>query len=152
MEKSIYGIVGGLSSVIALDAFMRLIIALYFKTEIMFIGYSSFPGFWWPLFLVLSTAFTSFFGGMMAGSIGRAHIYGVMITYTLLLFILRVTQLQYLMNTESPFYASSALVLSMLGVAGSWMILRKNNHKSTNSEADNTTMDSSDTSGSDPAK
>lgn len=143
MKKSIYGIIGGLSSVIALDAFIRLIISIYFKTEIMFIGYSSFPGFWWPLFLVLSTAFTSFFGAMMAGSVGRSHIYGVMITYTLLLFILRVSQLQYLINTESPFYASSALVLSMLGVVGSWMILRKN-HKVPDSSVTNSRSDETD--------
>jgi hypothetical protein len=144
MKQSIYGIVGGLSSVIALDAFIRLIISIYFKTEIMFIGYSSFPGFWWPLFLVLSTAFTSFFGGMMAGSIGHKHIYGVIISYTLLLFILRVSQLQYLLNTESPFYASSALVLSMLGVVVSWMILRKN-HKVADSSVDSSELNETDT-------
>jgi len=125
MKKSIYGIVGGISSVVALDAFIRLIISIYFRLEIMFTGYSSFPGFWWPLFLVLSAAFTSFFGSMLAGSVARKHIYGVIISYTLILFILRVAQLQYLINTESPFYASAALVLSMLGIVGSWLLLRK---------------------------
>ncbi len=126
MKQTIYGLVGGISSVIALDAFIRLIISIYYKLDIMFIGYSSFPGFWWPLFLVLSTAFTSFFGGMLAGSVGRKRIYVVIVGYVFVLLILRVTQLQYLISVESAFYASSAIILSMIGVLGSWLLLRRN--------------------------
>mgnify|MGYP005845221203 CR=1 FL=1 len=130
MKKAIYGIIGGLSTVIALEAFIRLVISIYLKLDIIFLGYSAYPGMFWPIFLVLITAFTSFFGGMLAGTVGRNHLYVVLSIYVLILFIIRVAQLQYIINTEagfnSSFYASVALIVSILGAVGSWLLLKRN--------------------------
>jgi len=134
MKKALYGIIGGLSTVIALEAFIRLVISVYLKLDIIFLGYSSFPGVFWPVFLVLITSFTSFFGGMLAGTVGRAHLYVVLSIYVLLLFIIRVAQLQYIINIDpgfnASFYSSSALIVSILGAVASWLLLKRNQNKS----------------------
>ena len=132
MKKSILGSFIGLSIVISIDAFARVIFALFFDVEIPMISYTAFPGIITPALLTAIAAVSALLGALFSLTYGKKNKIVSLFLYTLLLMLIRYGQIHLLYGTETIVYPILALVLSLIAIFFAWKILQPK--KAENSE------------------
>ena len=129
MKKSIVGSLIGICIIIAVDSFIRVIVSVYSGTEILMISYSSYPGIMWPVALTIFAGFSTFIGGMFALTFGRAKPKMTALTFTVLLIIIRYSQVHLLIDQEMLLYPIIAMVLSIGAIILAWNLTGGKKHK-----------------------
>jgi len=112
----------GIAIVIALDSFARVILSIYMGLDLPMVSYSEYPGLVWPMLITFIGGFSAFFGAMFSLTYGRSHRYVNMISYLILIILLRYGQIYLLTGKESLFYPITVLVLSLGGLLIAWQI------------------------------
>lgn len=143
MKKSLLGSLVGVSIILSIDSLSRVIISLYNTQDILMFSYTEYTGFW-PVLLVIISAFSSFFGAMFALTYGRTKQILTFITFTVLAGLYRYGQLYLLKDTEGLLFPVIALVLTLLTILFAWKLVRKTKNDtkplSENSEEEFTTI------------
>jgi len=122
MKKAFVGSLVGIAIVIALDSFARVILSIYMGLDLPMVSYSEYPGLVWPMLITFIGGFSAFFGAMFSLTYGRSHRYVNMISYLILIILLRYGQIYLLTGKESLFYPITVLVLSLGGLLIAWQI------------------------------
>lgn len=137
MKKAFIGSLVGIAIVIALDSFARVILSIYMGLDLPMVSYSEYPGLIWPFLLTFIGGFSAFFGAMFSLTYGRDHRWVNLISYLILIVLLRYGQIYLLTGKESLFYPITTLVLSLGGILIAWQLT--GNQKS--SSLDSTTQE-----------
>lgn len=122
MLRSLLAIITGYLSIAFLNSLTRLIVALYFRTDIQLSGVSHLPSpFWQYVLIVLYMAF-GLFGGLITCSIVQRK-YGIEIL-VLICLILTAGFFEYeFLNTEEPlWYLVCSPLAKITGVWGGYRI------------------------------
>lgn len=129
MKKSLIGSLIGVCIVVTIDLLSRVVIALYMKQDILMFSYSNYPGLLWPVLLTVIAGFSTLFGGMFALTYGRFKQVFTVILFTILIALLRYTQIHVLFETETILYPILSFILSLLAVFLAWKIIHKPKEK-----------------------
>jgi hypothetical protein len=123
MKKSILGSFIGISIVLSIESFARVVAALTFDVDIPMFSYTAFPGIVTPVILTLTAAVSSFLGTLFLLTYGKKKEITSLILFVLMLLFLRYGQIHLLYDTESIVYPVIALILSLISVFIAWKIL-----------------------------
>lgn len=136
MKKSILGSFIGISIVLSIESFARVVAALTFDIEIPMFSYTAFPGIVTPALLTVTAAVSSFLGTLFLLTYAKKKEIVSLVVFVLLLLILRYGQIHLLYDTESIVFPVIALILSLISVFIAWRILHpKKIEKENESEA-----------------
>lgn len=123
MKKSILGSFIGISIVLSIESFARVVAALTFDMDIPMFSYTAFPGIITPILLTVTAAVSSFLGALFLLTYGKKSEIISLVLFVLLLILLRFGQIHLLYGTESIVYPVIALVLSLISVFIAWKVL-----------------------------
>jgi len=123
MKKSILGSFIGISIVLSIESFARVVAALTFDMDIPMFSYTVFPGIITPVILTVTAAVSSFLGALFLLTYGKKKEIVSLILFVLLLLLLRYGQIHLLYDTESIVYPVIALILSLISVFIAWRII-----------------------------
>lgn len=124
MKKSIIGSLIGLAIVIAADTLIRVIITLFTEAPMNLFRYDIYPGFIWGLLISLLTFVTSYAGAAFTITYADHKKKTALISFAILLIIVRYGQIHYVMNYEL-FLPILSLILSLIGVWLAWKFFFK---------------------------
>jgi len=111
----------GVSIVISIDSFTRVILSTYLGQEILMFSYYDKFGLVWPFLLAFIAGISSFLGGTFSLTYGKNHRVFALISFIFFLGILRYTQIHLLYKTgEGLFYPVTALVFSLIAILPAW--------------------------------
>ncbi len=119
MKNAFLASLVGLAVVIALDSFIRIIIAVSTGIPIPMISYEEFD-FIWSLVITIFAGITAFLGAMVSLKYGRNHKIMTVILFVLLMILIRYGQIHLLYPQETLFYPVTALILSLAGIFLAW--------------------------------
>ena len=125
MKKSLSGSLIGICIVVTIDLLSRVVIALYMKEDILMFSYSNYPGLLWPILLTGIAGFSTLFGGMFALTYGRDKQVFTVILFTILIILLRYSQIHILFETETILYPILTFTLSLIAVFLAWKFIHK---------------------------
>lgn len=122
MIRSLLAIIAGHLSITFLNGLTRLIIALYFRTDIQLSGVSHFPSpFWQYAFIALNVAF-GIFGGLITSSIVQKK-YGMEILVLICLIITTgFFEYEFLNMAEPIWYLVLSPLAKAMGVWGGYRV------------------------------
>lgn len=121
MKNALLGSLVGIAVVIALDSILRVLLAVYGGISIPMISYEDFD-FIWALTLTIFAGFSTFLGGIFSLTFGKTHKVMTVGLFTVLIILIRYTQIHLLYPQETLFYPITALVLSLAGVFLAWQL------------------------------
>ncbi|REL37636.1 hypothetical protein DYD21_07580 [Rhodohalobacter sp. SW132] len=125
MKKSIIGSFIGLAIVVAADTLIRVIISLTTHHPLSLFHYEIYDGFIWAIVICASTFATSFAGGAFTVTYADKNKLVGLISFGILLTLIRYGQIHYVMETELLFPMVS-LFLSLVALFLVWKFyLRK---------------------------
>jgi len=130
MKRGIIGSLIGIAIVIAADLILRVILALTLEAELSFFSYANYPGFFWGFIISIFALVSSFLGGAFTVNYADSKKLLSLITFGILLMILRYGQIHVVMERELMLPILT-LIFSLIAVALVWKFFIRKKQMST---------------------
>lgn len=125
MSRSLLAIAVGYFTVAALNGFSRIIISLYFRTDISLAGIQNLPSQYWVYALTALQFIFGLFGGLMVSSIVKTKAYIEILSLILLMIAIGFIDYSMLNEREPLWYLITSPLLKILGIFAGYQLKLK---------------------------
>ena len=132
MLKSLFAIIAGQLSITLLQTFSRVIVGLYFRTEITITGIAHLPSTTWMYFVTALNIIFGLFGGLITSSVAKKSGRLEVLILALLIFIWGLFSFQMTASVEPTWYRILSPLLIILGLLAGYKLKTNMDAKSNN--------------------
>lgn len=116
MVRSLLAIAAGYFSIALLNSFARLIVSVYFKTDLFLSGIAKLPSLPWVAGFTVLQFILGIFGGLLATTLAQKNIHITILGFILLIACVGLLNYSELNHREPLWYLLTAPALTMGGI------------------------------------